>query len=137
MNCPAHGQLREDPQVPYTASISSFWPDSGLGKNTACAKLALYYRKQVTADAYRGDTPPGRRNRPAETLGKSLGVSGLRNRSPRPFEICKKGLQQATRDGISLAINRHGGPVAYRCRDDDKKKLQESRPTRSFSWPTR
>jgi signal recognition particle subunit SRP54 len=77
----------------------------GSGKTTACAKLALYYRKQghrpllIACDTHRAAAVDQ-----LETLGKSLGVPVYVDRAASALEICKNGLQQALRDGISLAV---------------------------------
>jgi len=77
----------------------------GSGKTTACAKLALHYRKQghrpllVACDTHRAAAIDQ-----LETLGKSLGVPVFADREAPPLSICKKALEQARRDGISLAI---------------------------------
>jgi signal recognition particle subunit SRP54 len=77
----------------------------GSGKTTACAKLALYYRKQGHRPMLiAGDTHRAAAIDQLETLGKSLGVPVYVDRSASALEICKNGLQQAMRDGISLAI---------------------------------
>ena len=77
----------------------------GSGKTTACSKLALHYRKQghrpmlIACDTHRAAAIDQ-----LETLGKSLGVPVFLDRSAKALDICIKGLEQARRDGISLAI---------------------------------
>jgi signal recognition particle subunit SRP54 len=77
----------------------------GSGKTTACSKLALHYRKQghrpmlIACDTHRAAAIDQ-----LETLGKSLGVPVFLDRSAKAIDICIKGLEQARRDGISLAI---------------------------------
>ena len=77
----------------------------GSGKTTACAKLALHFRKQghrpllVACDTHRAAAMDQ-----LETLGKSLGVPVFIDRGAEPLTICKNALEQARRDGISLAI---------------------------------
>jgi signal recognition particle subunit SRP54 len=77
----------------------------GSGKTTACSKLALHYRKQghrpmlIACDTHRAAAIDQ-----LETLGKSLGVPVFLDRSAKAIDICTKGLEQARRDGISLAI---------------------------------
>jgi signal recognition particle subunit SRP54 len=77
----------------------------GSGKTTACSKLALHYRKQghrpllIACDTHRAAAIDQ-----LETLGKSLGVPVFLDRSASALDICKKGLEQARREGISLAI---------------------------------
>ncbi len=77
----------------------------GSGKTTACAKLALYYRKNglrpllVACDTYR----------PAAidqliTLGKSLNIPVHSDRDKKPQQICKDALAIAKREGHSLVI---------------------------------
>jgi signal recognition particle subunit SRP54 len=77
----------------------------GSGKTTACAKLALHYRKQ-------GHTPlliACDTHRPAaidqlETLGKSLSIPVYLERGESALDICKRGLEKAQQEGLSLAI---------------------------------
>jgi signal recognition particle subunit SRP54 len=77
----------------------------GSGKTTACAKLALHFRKQghrpllIACDTHRAAAMDQ-----LETLGKSLGVPVFIDRGAEPLVICKNALEQARRDGISLAI---------------------------------
>ncbi|MBD3315847.1 MAG: signal recognition particle protein [Chitinivibrionales bacterium] len=77
----------------------------GSGKTTACAKLALHYRKQghrplmIACDT----------QRPAaidqlETLGKSLDVPVFSERNAEPVGICERALAHAKREGTTLAI---------------------------------
>ena len=77
----------------------------GAGKTTACAKLALHFRKQghrpllVACDVYR----PAAIDQ-LETLGKSLGIPVFSDRSARPLEITRKALEYAESEGLSLVI---------------------------------
>ncbi len=77
----------------------------GSGKTTACAKLALYFRKSglrplmVACDVYR----------PAAidqliTLGKSLNIPVYSDRDKKPQDICKDALTFSKREGYSLVI---------------------------------
>jgi len=77
----------------------------GSGKTTACAKLALYFRKQghrpllVACDTHRAAAIDQ-----LETLGKSLSVPVYADRQKRPLDICTDALAYARRDGISMVI---------------------------------
>jgi signal recognition particle subunit SRP54 len=77
----------------------------GSGKTTACAKLALYFRKQghkplmAACDMYR----PAAVDQ-LETLGKSLGIPVYADRSARPVGIAKAAVEAAKRDGMSLVL---------------------------------
>jgi signal recognition particle subunit SRP54 len=77
----------------------------GSGKTTACAKLALYYRKQghnpllIACDTHR----PAAIDQ-LETLGKSLSIPVYLERGANALDICKRGLEKAQREGASLAI---------------------------------
>lgn len=77
----------------------------GSGKTTACAKMALYFRKQglrpllVACDTYR----PAAIDQ-LETLGKSLGVDVYSERDKKPLEICENALRHARHEGYSLVI---------------------------------
>lgn len=77
----------------------------GSGKTTACAKLALFYRKQghtpllVACDTYR----PAAIDQ-LETLGKSLGIPVFSDRSLKPQDIARKAIQHAELEGNSLVI---------------------------------
>ncbi|MBN1308953.1 MAG: signal recognition particle protein [Chitinispirillaceae bacterium] len=77
----------------------------GSGKTTACAKLALYFRKQghqpllVAADM----------QRPAaidqlETLGKALGVAVYADRGKKTLQVVEGALARARSEGASLVI---------------------------------
>ncbi len=77
----------------------------GSGKTTACAKLALHFRKQghqpllVAADV----------QRPAaidqlETLGKALGIPVYADRNAKALSIVKDALAHARTEGVSLVI---------------------------------
>jgi signal recognition particle subunit SRP54 len=77
----------------------------GSGKTTACAKLALYFRKQghrpimAACDMYR----PAAVDQ-LETLGKSLGVPVYADRAAKPVAIAKAALEVAKREDNSLLI---------------------------------
>jgi signal recognition particle subunit SRP54 len=77
----------------------------GSGKTTACAKLALFYRKQghrpllVACDTYRAAAIDQ-----LETLGRSLGVPTYSDRLKPALEICRDALAFAKREGHSLVI---------------------------------
>ncbi|MBN1577070.1 MAG: signal recognition particle protein [Chitinispirillaceae bacterium] len=77
----------------------------GSGKTTACAKLALYFRKQghqpllVAADT----------QRPAaidqlETLGKALGIPVYADRGKKTLQVVEGALSRARSEGSSLVI---------------------------------
>jgi signal recognition particle subunit SRP54 len=96
----------------------------GSGKTTACAKLALYYRKNglrpllVACDTYR----------PAAidqliTLGKSLNIPVHSDREKKPQQICKNALTLAKREGYSLVIIDTAGRLHID--DEMMKELQE------------
>jgi signal recognition particle subunit SRP54 len=107
----------------------------GSGKTTACAKLALYYRKQGHRPMLiAGDTHRAAAIDQLETLGKSLGVPVYVDRSAPALEICKKGLQQAIRDGISLAIIDTAGRlhIDAEMMTELKNICKESRPDEIF-----
>ena len=71
----------------------------GSGKTTACAKLGLFYRKQghrpllVACDTYRAAAIDQ-----LETLGKSLSIPVFSDRTKKPIEIAKAGLEHAKRE---------------------------------------
>ena len=77
----------------------------GSGKTTACAKLALMYKKMghrpllVACDTYR----PAAIDQ-LETLGKSLDIPVYSDRTKKPLEISRDALRQAQREGYSLVI---------------------------------
>jgi signal recognition particle subunit SRP54 len=77
----------------------------GSGKTTACAKLALHFRKQghrpllIACDTHRAAAMDQ-----LETLGKSMSVPVFMEREAAALDICKNGLERARREGISLAI---------------------------------
>ncbi|MCL2182466.1 MAG: signal recognition particle protein [Chitinispirillia bacterium] len=77
----------------------------GSGKTTACAKLALYFRKQghrpvmAACDTYR----PAAIDQ-LETLGKALSVSVYADRAAKPVAIAKAALESAKREGNSLLL---------------------------------
>jgi signal recognition particle subunit SRP54 len=77
----------------------------GSGKTTACAKLALYFRKQglrpfmVACDTYR----PAAIDQ-LERLGRSLDVPVYADRTKKPIEICEDALKQARREDYSFVI---------------------------------
>lgn len=77
----------------------------GSGKTTACAKLALYFRKQghrpmlIACDTHRAAAIDQ-----LETLGKSMTIPVFARRGASAIAICKNGIDQARREGISLAV---------------------------------
>ncbi len=77
----------------------------GSGKTTACAKLALYFRKQghrpmlIACDTRRAAAIDQ-----LETLGKSMTIPVFVERGASAIAICKKGIDQARREGFSLAV---------------------------------
>jgi signal recognition particle subunit SRP54 len=77
----------------------------GSGKTTACAKLALFYRKQghkpllVACDTYR----PAAIDQ-LETLGKSLDIPVFSDRNSKPQDIARKAIEHAELEGNSLVI---------------------------------
>ncbi|MCL2218640.1 MAG: signal recognition particle protein [Chitinispirillia bacterium] len=77
----------------------------GSGKTTACAKLALYFRKQghkpimAACDTFRAAAIDQ-----LETLGKALSVPVYSDRAAKPAEIAKAALAVAKREGNSLLI---------------------------------
>jgi signal recognition particle subunit SRP54 len=77
----------------------------GSGKTTACAKLALFYRKQghrplmAACDIYR----PAAIDQ-LETLGKALAIPVYVDRNAAPLAIAKAAVEKANRDGNSLVI---------------------------------
>lgn len=77
----------------------------GSGKTTACAKLALYYRKQGhTPLLIACDTRRAAAIDQLESLGKSLGISSFSDRNKPPIDICRQGIVHAKKEGFSLAI---------------------------------
>jgi len=77
----------------------------GSGKTTACAKLALYFRKQghrpimAACDMYR----PAAVDQ-LETLGKALSIPVYSDRQAKPVTIAKDALEAARRNDNSLLI---------------------------------
>ena len=77
----------------------------GSGKTTACAKLALFYRKQghrplmAACDIYR----PAAIDQ-LETLGKALAIPVFSDRNAKPLDIAKRAIEKAKRDGNSLVF---------------------------------
>ncbi len=77
----------------------------GSGKTTACAKLALHFRKQghqpflVAADTHR----PAAIDQ-LETLGKALGIPVYADRNAKAINIVKEALAHARMEGVSLVI---------------------------------
>jgi len=77
----------------------------GSGKTTACAKLALFFRKQghrpflVACDTYRAAAIDQ-----LESLGKSLGIPVFADRNAQPLAICAAGLAKAKRDDQTMVI---------------------------------
>jgi signal recognition particle subunit SRP54 len=77
----------------------------GSGKTTACAKLALHYRKQghrplmVACDTYRAAAIDQ-----LESLGKSLSIAVYSDRYKKPVEIAKDALEYARGQDFSIVI---------------------------------
>lgn len=77
----------------------------GSGKTTACAKLALHYRKQghrplmVACDTYRAAAIDQ-----LETLGKSLSIPVYSDRQKKPVDIAKDALEYARGQDFSIVI---------------------------------
>jgi len=77
----------------------------GSGKTTACAKMALYFRKQghrpmmVACDTYRAAAIDQ-----LQTLGKSLGVPVYADKSAKPVDITRAAIKQAQAEDVSLLI---------------------------------
>ena len=77
----------------------------GSGKTTACAKLALHFRKSghrpmlVACDTYRAAAIDQ-----LETLGKSLGVPVYADREAQPVAIAKSAISHAKSEDVSLLI---------------------------------
>ena len=77
----------------------------GSGKTTACAKLALHFRKQghrpimAACDTYRAAAVDQ-----LETLGKALGIPVYSDRAAKPAAIAKAALEAARRADNSLLI---------------------------------
>jgi len=77
----------------------------GSGKTTACAKLALHFRRQghrpllIACDTYRAAAIDQ-----LETLGRSLDIPTYADRQKGPVDICRDALAFARNEGHSLAI---------------------------------
>jgi signal recognition particle subunit SRP54 len=77
----------------------------GSGKTTACAKLALFFRKQghrpllVACDTRRAAAIDQ-----LETLGKALAVPVVADRNAKPVDIVKSALDFAKREGHTLIL---------------------------------
>jgi signal recognition particle subunit SRP54 len=77
----------------------------GSGKTTACAKLALHFRKQghrpllVACDTHRAAAIDQ-----LEALGKSLSIPVCCDREKKPLDILNDALAQAKRESYSLVI---------------------------------
>jgi signal recognition particle subunit SRP54 len=77
----------------------------GSGKTTACAKLALFYRKQghrpllVACDTHRAAAIDQ-----LETLGRALAIPVFADRSSKPVDIVNNALAHAKREGHTLVI---------------------------------
>ena len=77
----------------------------GSGKTTACAKLALHFRKQghkpmmAACDTYRAAAVDQ-----LETLGRALNVPVYSDRAAKPVAIATAALEAAKREGLSLLI---------------------------------
>ncbi len=77
----------------------------GSGKTTACAKLALHFRKQghrpllVACDTHRAAAVDQ-----LQSLGKSLSIPVYSDAAKEPSAICSDALSYAKRDGNSLVV---------------------------------
>ncbi len=103
----------------------------GSGKTTACAKLALYFRKQghrplmVACDTHR----PAAISQ-LEILGKSLNITVFSDRGKKPLDICSEALKRAKREGYSLVIIDTAGRLHI-----DQEMMKELRDICSLSKP--
>jgi len=92
----------------------------GSGKTTACAKLALYFRKQghrplmVACDTYR----PAAINQ-LQTLGKALTIPVFSEADKSPLDICKEAIKVAKRELYSMVLIDTAGRLHI---DDDMMK---------------
>jgi signal recognition particle subunit SRP54 len=107
----------------------------GSGKTTACAKLALYYRKQghrpllVACDTHRAAAIDQ-----LESLGKSLGVAVYVDRTKSAVEICRDAMVFARREGSTLVIVDTAGRlhIDEEMMDELKQIRDEARPDEIF-----
>lgn len=103
----------------------------GCGKTTACAKLALFYRKQghrplmVACDTYR----PAAISQ-LETLGKALGIPVFSDREKKPQEICRDALVHAKREMYTIVIIDTAGRLHI-----DSDMMQELKDICSIASP--
>ncbi len=103
----------------------------GSGKTTACAKLALYFRRKnhrpllVACDTYR----PAAINQ-LETLGKSLNIPVYADRKKKPQDICRDALKQAKREGYTFVIIDTAGRLHI-----DEAMMKELKEICSVSHP--
>jgi len=103
----------------------------GSGKTTACAKMALHFRKKghrpmmVACDTYR----PAAVDQ-LQTLGKSLGVPVYSETSSRPVEIAANAIKQAEAENISLLIIDTAGRLHI-----DEEMMAELKEICSLSKP--
>ncbi|NLP01536.1 MAG: signal recognition particle protein [Fibrobacter sp.] len=103
----------------------------GSGKTTACAKMALHFRKKghrpmmVACDTYR----PAAVDQ-LQTLGKSLGVPVYSEKSSRPVEIAANAIKQAEAENISLLIIDTAGRLHI-----DEEMMAELKEICSLSKP--
>jgi len=103
----------------------------GSGKTTACAKLALHFRKQghqplmVAADVHR----PAAIDQ-LETLGKALNIPVFLNRSAGAVTIVKDALTHAKAEGVSLVIIDTAGRLHI-----DVEMMSELKEICSFAKP--
>jgi signal recognition particle subunit SRP54 len=103
----------------------------GSGKTTACAKLALHFRKQghepllVAADVHR----PAAIDQ-LESLGKALGIPVYADRNADALTIVKDALKKARIEGCSLAIIDTAGRLHI-----DIDMMQELKEICAFAQP--
>jgi len=103
----------------------------GSGKTTACAKLALHFRKQghqpicIAADIHR----PAAIDQ-LETLGKALSIPVYAERNAPALSIVKAGLRHARTEGNSLAIIDTAGRLHI-----DTAMMQELKEICTFAEP--
>jgi signal recognition particle subunit SRP54 len=103
----------------------------GSGKTTACAKLALHYRKQghrpllIACDTHRAAAIDQ-----LESLGKALGIPVFSMRETSAQEICRQGLAQARHEANSLVIIDTAGRLHI-----DADMMQELKELRQIASP--
>ncbi|MCX7725586.1 MAG: signal recognition particle protein [Chitinispirillaceae bacterium] len=99
------GNARKPEFYPNRLNILILCGLQGSGKTTACAKIALFYKKQgynpllVAADTHRAAAIDQ-----LETLGKSLGIPVYSDRAKNAVAIVNDALSVARRDGYTLLI---------------------------------